>query len=150
MLGPAPPPLAGPALQIVQTLLQEFGPAELDTLVAWASGRIPPHPPRCDEFGTVHPIFHYQAEAGHFNASAEGPVCRRGGRIVTEAEQADVRFQRAVWNWDEAHVIVDTGIFEPGYYPEFDYEAAYAVNPGLCRCGCDPTIFDCFLNVCIL
>ncbi len=43
-----------------------------------------------------------------------------------------MRFQRNVWNWDEAHVNEVSGSFDQGLYPEFDYEAAQAVHPGLC------------------
>jgi hypothetical protein len=37
-----------------------------------------------------------------------------------------------VWNWDEAHVNEVSGEFDQNFYPEFDYEAANAVHPGLC------------------
>ncbi len=37
-----------------------------------------------------------------------------------------------MWNWDEAHVNEVFGAFDQGFYPEFDYEAAHAVHPGLC------------------
>ncbi len=62
MLGPAPPPLA------------------------WGSGLIPPHPPRCDAYGTVHPIYHYQRDTMFLQLS-DRPVAAEVALYLPSSKQ---------------------------------------------------------------
>ena len=106
--------------------------SELETVEAWACGRVPPHPPRYNDFGILDPIYFYQVETGPFVPSVDRPYCRRGGVVMGEPDFADERFQRGVWDWDRAHVNNDTNQFEANYYPDFDAAAAARSHPGLC------------------
>ena len=121
-------------LLLVKQLVQEFGPdmSELESVATWAAGRIPPHPPRYNDFGVLDPLYFYQVETGPFVPTPDRPVCRRGGRVMTSDDIADERFQRPTWDWDRAHLNADTNTFDAGYYPEFDAAAAARVHPGLC------------------
>ena len=128
------PPLAGLPLLLVRRLKAEFGPdmSELETVDDWASGRIPAHPPRYNSHGVLDPLYYYQVETGRFEPTPDRPVLRRGGRTMHEHDMDDPRFQRPVWDWDEAHFNTATQEFDAGYYPDFDARAAARVHPGLC------------------
>ena len=121
-------PLAGLALELVMQLYTDFGPdmSGLETIDAWRTKRIPPHPQRYNAFGILHPLYHYQVESGAFVPSAERPTCRRGGQTVSDHDAA--------------------------YYPDFDAPAARAVHPGLCsldavRRGCDACVCSCVSHI---